>query len=299
MRRPVCITIDTEGDSADNPNSTFFGIKREIPALLDIFARCGIRATFFVQQDDICPIGSKFRETWIRAKDRGHEIGLHVHGLVGKSDEAKAETLRRGASALSDAGFEPVSFRAGNFHLNGAMLPVLEECGIRYDSSVVPGLKENDKAGRPRCNHTGAPFLPYHPSPDDHTREGKSRILELPVNRFDKVKSNGFSGLLTGAGKEEALFDYFYERRQDPVIIMVLHSWDRIHRLFQNLIRRRFGQYGRIRRLMFQAMGAAGRRRVLDARALHYLEALFNYISDQDVEFQTIRDAGRKIEKIS
>ena len=297
MRPSVCITIDTEGDSADNPHSTFFGIQREIPVLLDIFERRRIKATFFVQQDATCAVGSRFRDIWKTAEDRGHEIGLHIHGLTGRSDEQKSELIRRSAENMRGLGFDPVSFRAGTFSLSGSMLPMLEAIGIRFDSSVVPGLRETDKAGRERCNHIGAPHLPYHPSPGDHTQNGESSILELPVNRYEKIRSHAFRGILTGYGKEEALFDHFRENRKDPVIIMVLHSWDRLQKLFQNMVRRRFGTYGRGRRWLYHVAAALNKKRILDRRSVSYLEEILEYFTDQGVDFRTIRETGEWISR--
>ena len=78
----VCITIDTEGDAAYNANSTFFGIKIIVPRLLRLFKKHRVKATFFIQEDRICQIATKFYDLVREIEDQGHEIGLHSHGLI-------------------------------------------------------------------------------------------------------------------------------------------------------------------------------------------------------------------------
>ena len=60
----LCVTIDTEGDAASNPNSTYIGTRSAIPKMVETFDKLGIKATFFIQEDRICQVGSRFADIW-------------------------------------------------------------------------------------------------------------------------------------------------------------------------------------------------------------------------------------------
>ena len=141
----------------------------------------------FVQEDQICRAGTIFKDTWKSLEKDGHEIAYHAHGLIGASVQEKENIITQGIKNLKDLGFNPVSFRGGRFHLNASMIKILEKNGIKYDSSVVVGLRETFDNGTIRCDHIGANPSPYYLSYEDHKKAGDSNILELPINRYPKI----------------------------------------------------------------------------------------------------------------
>jgi peptidoglycan/xylan/chitin deacetylase (PgdA/CDA1 family) len=289
----VCITIDTEGDSATNPRSTYLGIQHVLPKMLEQFDAFGIKATFFVQQDEICQAGSRFPGLWQTCKEKGHEIGFHAHGIIQASLEQKEAIITRGLDILKDQGLDPVSYRGGRFHLTGQILKILEKNGIRYDSSVVPGLREVFKDGTERCNHTGAPAEPYFPSYQDHTKAGDSRILEIPINRYTKLPLDMFVGIMQGSSKDMILFDYFHETRKDDIIIVLIHSWEGLSLKIRSAVRRE--NSGKTNRIIYNSLGRFFSSDFLTNGA--YLNGLYKFLKyisgKEDVCFATIRDAGR------
>lgn len=292
----VCITIDTEGDYANNPHSTFFGIDIVLPLLLELFSKYNIKATLFIQEDEICQIGSIFPKLWKSLENQGHEIGYHAHGLIRASIEKKEEIITKGIQKLRKLGLNPVSFRGGRYHFNGSLLKILEKNNIKYDSSVVPGLRECFVDGTVRCDHIGAPYRPYFPSYENHCKEGNSRILELPINRYPKIPHYLYGGILEGGWRnEEILFDYFYEMRKDKLIIIDVHTWHGlfsiIHRVLKN------NKYKKIIKFAFESI-----RKIIPSNyftnsvyAKRFDKFLRYILEKNDIHFITIKEAGVSI----
>jgi len=119
-------------------------------ALLDLFARYDVSATFFV----LGWVAERFPSLIARIHAEGHEIASHgyEHRLVHEMTPASFRAdLRRAAQAIESAA--PVSvegFRAPSFSISEASLwahDVLREEGYRYSSSVFP--VRHDRYGIP------------------------------------------------------------------------------------------------------------------------------------------------------
>lgn len=142
----------------------------------------GMAVTFFVDAGMLCCMERLATECPSLAKDlsrikrhieslaqSGHEIGLHIHPhwedtrrvdgawdfsetryqLKEFSNDEIVDVVARYANVLNelcDGGVS--SYRAGGFCVEpfDVLRPALEEQGITIDSSVVPGLRINDKA---------------------------------------------------------------------------------------------------------------------------------------------------------
>lgn len=291
----VCITFDTEGDSANNPYSTFFGISIVLPSLIHLLNKYELKATFFIQEDKICQIGSNFSKLWKSLENDGHEIAYHAHGLIRAPIEEKRDIITKGINKLRNLGLHPISFRGGRYHFNASLLKILEENNIKYDSSVVPGLRECHKDGTVRCEHVGAPYKPYFPSYENHRQEGNSKILELPINRYPKLSSNILEGVLTGGVLyAEILFDYFYDIKKDKLIIVCVHTWEGLSYIIKRIVLKE--KYGKIKRFFFEFMRKiVGSNFLIDSRYIKRFDNFLRYISGKNnVHFTTIREAGGK-----
>ena len=73
-------------------------------------------------------------------------------------------------------GVDPVSFRTGRFNIGPKIFSLLEEIGVRVDSSIAPMRRYY---GGPA--HLSAPVDPYFPDPQDLSSPGSSPILEVPM----------------------------------------------------------------------------------------------------------------------
>ena len=288
----VCITIDTEGDSANNPNSSYLGIHSVISKLVNLLDNLAIKATFFIQEDKICHVGTKFAHIWKSLEENGHEIGYHAHGIIQSSPEERDAIITQGIEKLRNMGLNPLSYRGGRFYLNGHILKILEKNNIRYDSSVVPGLREFFYDGTERCNHVGAPRKPYFPSYHNHTRPGDSKILELPVNRYPKFSPETWGGIVNNSANNEILFDYFLESQKDKLIIVLLHSWGALSYKIKDAARR--DKYGRLTKLALGVLGLIFNHDFLtNGSQFLRFERFLKYVSEKEnVCFATIRQVG-------
>jgi hypothetical protein len=127
---------------------------------MDLLEHFGFRGTFFVDVLMEYEHGQPALERTIEAiAERGHEVELHVHPehLEWSADPHAATVaaeLRGGGMQPQDVfrhvlelsvdlferrvGRPPVAYRAGAYRISDAHFPVLEDFGIRIDSSVQP-----------------------------------------------------------------------------------------------------------------------------------------------------------------
>lgn len=136
-------------------------VSRNTLDLLELLARHGARATFFVLGE----VAERYPELVRAIAAGGHEIASHGyrHDLVyeGGPDVFRAE-VRRSKTILEDAGGRPVfGYRAPSWSLT-AKTPwaweILEEEGYRYSASVFP-------VANYLYGIAGAPRVPYQPDP--------------------------------------------------------------------------------------------------------------------------------------
>ena len=109
--------------------------------ILDFLSDRGVTGTFFVLGD----LAERHPELIRTVHQRGHEIGFHTYAhvpLTRENPERFRDETRRSKAFLEDlTGAEVIGFRAPIFSLTPATLwalPILQELGFRYTSSVLP-----------------------------------------------------------------------------------------------------------------------------------------------------------------
>lgn len=132
-RRPdVLFTVDVEPDCPPYLRG-WRGVEEGMPALLELLAGEGVRATCFTTGQT----GARFPALMEGIVAAGHELACHghTHKRFGLMDEREArEELARSSAVLRE--FAPVcAFRAPNLDFPDAYLPLLIEAGYRVDSS--------------------------------------------------------------------------------------------------------------------------------------------------------------------
>jgi peptidoglycan/xylan/chitin deacetylase (PgdA/CDA1 family) len=147
-----------------------YGAVRGTPRILDLLARHGIRATFFIPGHTATLHPDAVR----RIIDGGHEVAHHGHMHL-RSDKATAQAQRdeieQGLAALDAAGAgKPVGYRSTSWELTPETFDLLLEHGFGYDSSCMGD-------DRPYWESWGGRQileLPVHWSLDDWPRYGWS-----------------------------------------------------------------------------------------------------------------------------
>jgi len=147
--------------------------------VLDLFARAGVRATFFT----LGWVAQRHPALVRRIVAGGHELASHGwdHALVNELGEAAFRAdIRRTKRLLEDVAGVPVAgYRAPTFSITPAATPwahaALAEEGYRYSSSVFP--IRHDLYGAPE-----APRGPHRPRPDG--------VAELPMTTVHALGRN-------------------------------------------------------------------------------------------------------------
>jgi polysaccharide deacetylase family protein (PEP-CTERM system associated) len=197
-------------------------VERNGEAVLDLFDRAGVKATFFT----LGWVAERYPRLMRRVAEAGHEVASHgwdhkrVHTMTAAVFRADLERAR---IAIEDAsGQSPLGYRAPSFSID-ARTPwahrVLAEEGYAYSSSVAPIAHD----------HYGwreAPRFAFRPLKD-------SKLIELPVTTvelagrrmaaggggFFRLLPYGFSSWAIGRVNQEdrrpAVF-YFHPWEIDP-----------------------------------------------------------------------------------
>jgi len=180
----ICLSFDFDALSVwfSYPNTSpamlargEYGARVGVPRVLELLRRHAIPATFFIPGHTI--------ESFPREVDAilsaGHEVGHHSYAHVDPSQQTPDEERRdmeRALAALQAVGVTPTGFRSPSADLSAVTLPLLEEYGFRYDSSLMAD-----------------DFTPYRPRIGDRVsgeeplvRGREARLWELPVSfEFD------------------------------------------------------------------------------------------------------------------
>jgi len=126
----------------DEASATNVVWERGVTRFAELFARVGIKATFFVVTEDL--------ERWPVARDiaaqlvaAGHELASHSHthpyDLVRLHDKALDGELTRSFDILSEVRGTPCAgFRAPGYTMTPRALARVRAAGYAYDSSIFP-----------------------------------------------------------------------------------------------------------------------------------------------------------------
>lgn len=185
--------------------------------LLDLLARHEIRATFFILGH-----AAERHPECVKAIHRaGHEIASHgySHRFVhSQTPEEFRRDTSRSLAFLQDLVSEPVwGYRASTFTITPRTrwaLDILEESGLRYDSSIFP-------VRNPFYGWPGAPRFP-------HRLEGRN-LWEFPATTFRVAGRNvPLAGGFYLRMLPSPVFRAAYRRlnRGGTPVVFYLHPWE-------------------------------------------------------------------------
>jgi len=159
----IALTVDVEG--------SLIRLPARIEQLLGLFARSGVKATFFVLGKAAESVPAVVRQL----VGAGHEIGFHgyEHVPIGKLSPLElTRQLTDWRRRLEDLAQQPVrGFRAPFFSIHrhtAWALSSVAQAGFGYDSSILPGLSD-------RFGWLGAPKSPVR------IRETSLVVFPVPV----------------------------------------------------------------------------------------------------------------------
>lgn len=114
-----------------------YGANLGMPRILEVLARYGIAATFFVPG-----VTAERHPRLVRqAHEAGHEVAHHGYFHVSPATQTEEEeriALERGMGILNGiTGQRPVGYRSPSWELSGHSLRLLADHGFLYDSSLM------------------------------------------------------------------------------------------------------------------------------------------------------------------
>lgn len=137
-------------------------VERNTMRILDILAGQGAQATFFI----LGWVAERQPGLIRRIAERGHEIASHGYGhdlLYNLSPEEFRSDVSRCKSILEDlTGRQVRGYRAPSFSITDWAVPILQELGFVYDSSVFPTVA-HDRYGKLAGVDAGRPILELRP----------------------------------------------------------------------------------------------------------------------------------------
>jgi polysaccharide deacetylase family protein (PEP-CTERM system associated) len=194
-----------------------YRVERSTGKLLDLFARHGVEATFFV----LGWVAERSPDLIREIERRGHEIATHgyFHRLLTQMTPPEFESdLLRALEVTARCGSTPVGFRAPSFSVTESSLPwiatILKRCGLRYDSSIFP-IGFHPDYGIPNANL--------------HIHSLSNGLLEIPMS----CATLWGKKIPCGGGGYFRLFPYPLTRylmrtcnQQGRPVVFYLHPWE-------------------------------------------------------------------------
>lgn len=181
-----------------------YGPKVAVPLILELLARHGVTATFFVPGINV----ERHRAVVERVHAAGHELA--VHGYTHTSPTAltpdqEAAELDRALELLRGVGADVTGYRSPSWDVSPVTLDLLEARGLRYASQFMDDLVPYRHAGR--------------------------RVLELPVQWIlDDAPHFWFSGAdwtktIRSVGEVEPIWTEEFDgyRRLGGAFILTMH----------------------------------------------------------------------------
>ena len=161
--------------------------------LLEIFAAHRCRVTFFVLGE----LAQWYPDLIREIAAQGHEIASHGMRHVDipvLGPERFSRELGESLDLLEHlTGSRPAGYRAPNLVYPSWATRILEQHGIRYDSSVAVSRAVGGKYR----GWANAPLSPYRPSYDDIAAPGDARIVEVPLPSFPVINIAAGSSIFT------------------------------------------------------------------------------------------------------
>lgn len=269
-RHLVCLTIDTDPDglsgvTVDRESLTFDSMDhlRTLPELLHSTSSLvdyRIPITWFVRADDQIRhafgnplhIYERFESFFRHAVDLGHELGWHPHLYtidpmnqdkpVISNEVDACKQLTRVWEDVRNGPHYPLCFRNGEGWHTEATLNCIEEFGIIFDSTAIPGRLGG---GDHPMNWQGAANHPYYPDLRNILNSSASRpLLELPMNTWqveapydDRPKLRYMAPSVHESIFKSSLSRWQFDRSLDlHVWVLICHPDELTHLLGEDLL---------------------------------------------------------------
>jgi polysaccharide deacetylase family protein (PEP-CTERM system associated) len=124
-------------------------VEKTMDHMLQLMEQWNVKATCFV----LGWVAERLPHLVRRVADAGHEIASHGYGhelVYDMQPTAFRRDITRSKQFLEDiTGRRVFGYRAPNFSITDWAIPILQEVGFTYDSSLFPTTIAHDRYGRP------------------------------------------------------------------------------------------------------------------------------------------------------
>ncbi len=247
----VALTFDFDAESVwlgsfklDTPSALSrgaYGAFEGVPRILKLLQKYDLPATFFIPGDTADRHPDVVRTIVAAGHEVGHHGYLHEPPHLLKPDEERT-IMERGLEALARHGVTPSGYRSPSWELSNATLPLLEEYGFRYDSSMLArdtpywveaGDRATDLVEVPSAwELTDSAHFMFVPSAGIIGLSAPSKVEEIWRGDFDGAHADNGIFVLTlhpqiiGRHHRMRLLDRFvrYMLSRDGVLFVQLHE---------------------------------------------------------------------------
>lgn len=169
------------------------GLRKPTHAILELFERHGVSATFFVLGEVAEGEPDLVREI----AERGHEVachGLHHVDADLLGPERFGDELTAAKKTLTALSSQPViGYRAPNLLVRDWMIPPLREQGFHYDASVCTARSLLGKD----YGHEHVAVNPYRFHERFSQPDPEGDLVEIPIPVFPAIRLPAATGIMT------------------------------------------------------------------------------------------------------
>ncbi len=196
-----------------------YGAVVGVPRILNLLEQYDIKATFFIPGHTV----DTFPEICKEIVKRGHEVGHHGYVHEDPTDlsyEEEDAIIIKGLETLEKIGVRPIGYRSPGFDFSPNTIEILENHGIKYDSSLM-----------------GNDYYPYcprycHVNFDRGNTFGEpAKLVEMPASWYlDDFPHSEFVQYRTGMKPQsqifeiwKAHFDYGVKHIENGLMVVCMH----------------------------------------------------------------------------
>lgn len=276
-------------------------LKQGMPRLLDLYDKCGVKATFFFTGH----IAALYPQVVKMAYDRGHEVGSH--GLTHEVSQAfdvltpdeQLSHLRQSKQILEDIiGDEVISFRAPAARVNEKFPQIMKEAGFKVDSSVASQRLDMffSFGALKKLHWISAPRKAYLVNEENIFKKGDSEVMEVPISAVGFPYIGTFMRIAPGLNRMTRQLLYWETLCNGRQFVFLTHPNEFIDEDWEGgKIQRRASNY--FSYLMGDVLRHKLKVKNLGEKALPIFERELEFFHEKEFNFLTCKDLYNLITK--
>ncbi len=276
-------------------------LKQGMPRLLDLYDKCGVKATFFFTGH----IAALYPQVVKMAYDRGHEVGSH--GLTHEVSQAfdvltpdeQLSHLRQSKQILEDIiGDEVISFRAPAARVNEKFPQIMKEAGFKVDSSVASQRLDMffSFGALKKLHWISTPRKAYLVNEENIFKKGDSEVMEVPISAVGFPYIGTFMRIAPGLNRMTRQLLYWETLCNGRQFVFLTHPNEFIDEDWEGgKIQRRASNY--FSYLMGDVLRHKLKVKNLGEKALPIFERELEFFHEKEFNFLTCKDLYNLITK--